>query len=157
MVAQLCAISRENPEKTVTAASRQPKSRCCELPCSGWQMLQLLPVASSPLPVADAGCLWLITPSTSEHFGGLSQALGTCQPPSRGRLALAVPACRNDAACPRKFGTSGDAGSTQCAQHVLEGAWSGQDPADSHFRPLQSQAASFLLPSHAGPAPFGKQ
>lgn len=74
-----------------------------------------------------------------------------------GRLALAVPACGNDAPCPVKLGISGDAGSEQCAWHVLEGAWSREDPASSHFRPLQLQAARLLVPSCAGPASFGKQ
>lgn len=82
-----------------------------------------------PLPVADTDCLWLITPSTPQHFGGLSQVLGPCQPPDRGRLMSAVPILP-----------------------TLQN-WGHQGT----LRPPQLQAGSFLLPSYASPALFGVQ
>lgn len=86
------------------------------------------PVVPS-LPVADTGCLWLITPSTLQHFAGLSQALGPCQPPSRERLVSAV----------------------LMLSTLLN--WGHQGA----LRPLQLQAGGFLLPSHTSPALFGMQ
>lgn len=73
-------------------------------PAQIWVLRASAPAVPS-LPVADAGCLWLVTPRTPKRFGGPSHALGTCQPPSRRRPASAVPVRGNDAPCPSKLGS----------------------------------------------------
>lgn len=87
-MAQLCAISGENPEKAATAAGHQPKSGCCELqlprylPCP-WPTL----AASGSSPLALPSVLgarpthWV--PASPQAEGGRrrpSLSVGTMLP-----------------------------------------------------------------------------